>query len=124
MTRLTSVLFAVLVLASVLSGCTNKLAELRISGDTYLYIPSVAVDFESETTREPETILPPEAAVVAEMTTLPDTAEESVYWVPSGKVWHTKENCKSLSRSKNVESGTAGDAIAAGKERVCAICGG
>lgn len=48
---------------------------------------------------------------------------DTVYWVDGGEVWHTRADCSSLSRSKNVRSGTVSDAMAAGKSRVCKRCG-
>lgn len=47
-----------------------------------------------------------------------------VYWVEKGEVWHTKSSCPSLSRSKNILSGSPSDAMSAGKSRVCKRCGG
>lgn len=44
---------------------------------------------------------------------------ETVYWTPSGSVWHSDPNCTSLSRSKDVRSGTVAQS---GKERGCKIC--
>lgn len=53
-------------------------------------------------------------------TTVP---EGEVYWVPSGKVWHIRRDCSSLSRSTTILNGSVADAQAAGKERVCKKCG-
>ena len=68
------------------------------------------------------------AAETTPVTTVTPTREipttGTVYWVKNGEVWHIKESCSSLSRSKNIQSGTVSDAIAAGKERVCKRCGG
>lgn len=50
-------------------------------------------------------------------------AVDTVYWTPNGSVWHITKECSSLSRSKNIVSGSESDAIAAGKERVCKRCG-
>ena len=90
------------------------------------------------TAAEPPATEPPvtTAVTVAETTAAPisETSTETmtretpstgtVYWVKNGEVWHLKESCSSLSRSKNIQSGTVSDAIAAGKERVCKRCGG
>ena len=46
-----------------------------------------------------------------------------VYWTPGGSVWHTSDKCSSLSRSKEILTGSEADARAAGKERVCKRCG-
>ncbi len=130
-----------LAVPAIFAGCGDELAELRISGDTYLYIPSVDSGTESEMTSEPETVLSPETAMAYETTKEPETAkahetiiihettatpesiENTVYWVSSGKVWHATENCKTLSRSKNIKSGTVADAIEKEKQRACSVCG-
>ena len=52
-----------------------------------------------------------------------DTKEETVYWVPNGKVWHTTESCSTLARSSTILSGTIDEAQDAGKTRVCEKCG-
>lgn len=48
------------------------------------------------------------------------TNSATVYWVSSGKVYHTTKDCPSLSRSKNIHSGTVAQS---GKPRVCNNCG-
>lgn len=45
--------------------------------------------------------------------------ERTVYWVPSGEVYHTTKNCSSLSRSKTILSGTISES---GKPRKCKRC--
>ncbi len=46
----------------------------------------------------------------------------TVYWVKNGEVWHRTDKCSSLSRSKNIRSGTVEDAMLAGKKRQCKVC--
>lgn len=91
-----------------------------------------------ETVRAPETTKAPEAKVqettkAPETTAAPTMTSQSsssdrktgtVYWVESGKVWHTTDKCSTLSRSKYIMSGTVDAAKNAGKERVCKRCGG
>ena len=91
-----------------------------------------------ETTAAPETVRAPETKVqettkAPETTAAPSTTSQSsssdrktgtVYWVESGKVWHTTDKCSTLSRSKYIMSGTVDAAKNAGKERVCKRCGG
>ena len=81
-----------------------------------------SADTYSETTAVPEKA---SRETVSE-TTLDrnDKVSHTVYWVKSGKVWHTTKDCPSLSRSKSILSGSVDDAMAAGKERVCKRCGG
>ncbi len=45
-----------------------------------------------------------------------------VFWSDGGGVWHIKEDCPSLKKSKEIKSGTAAEALAEGKERVCQKC--
>ena len=52
-----------------------------------------------------------------------EPTEKTVYWVKSGEVWHLSDKCSSLSRSKNILSGTVEAAIENGKMRVCKRCG-
>ena len=48
----------------------------------------------------------------------------TVYWLESGKVYHRRATCYHIAKKDNVQSGTAEQASAAGKERLCASCGG
>lgn len=43
----------------------------------------------------------------------------TVYWVAGGQVYHVSRNCPTLSKSKNVYSGTIAQS---GKPRVCKVC--
>lgn len=43
----------------------------------------------------------------------------TVYWVPSGSVYHNSKNCPSLSRSRTIYSGTIQES---GKSRACKVC--
>ena len=45
-----------------------------------------------------------------------------VYWAPSGHVYHTHDDCQSLNKSVELTAGTVEQAIAAGRERLCAFC--
>lgn len=44
----------------------------------------------------------------------------TVYWVSSGKVYHSSPDCPSLGRSSNIHSGSIAQS---GKSRACKICG-
>lgn len=44
------------------------------------------------------------------------------YWAESGEVWHKDKDCGTLSRSKNIFSGTEEEAAAEGKLRACQKC--
>ena len=48
----------------------------------------------------------------------------TVYWLDSGKVYHTNAACYHIAKKDSVKSGTVEEATAAGKERVCASCAG
>lgn len=43
----------------------------------------------------------------------------TVYWVPSGSVYHVSRNCPTLARSKTVYSGSVSSS---GKGRACRVC--
>lgn len=43
----------------------------------------------------------------------------TVYWVPSGAVYHVSRNCPTLSRSRTVYSGSVAQS---GKSRACKVC--
>ena len=104
--------------------------------DTTALLPETTA--APETVRAPETTKAPETKVqettkAPETTAAPSTTSQSsssdrktgtVYWVESGKVWHTTDKCSTLSRSKYIMSGTVDAAKNAGKERVCKRCGG
>lgn len=54
------------------------------------------------------------------ITAVNEKAEQSVYWVPTGKVYHLKRDCSTLSRSTVIRSGTIAESK---KSRVCKVCG-
>lgn len=43
----------------------------------------------------------------------------TVYWTPSGEVYHKSRNCSTLSRSKTIYSGSPSES---GKDRACKVC--
>lgn len=47
------------------------------------------------------------------------TSSETVYWTPNGEVYHSTANCRTLSRSKTIYSGTIEES---GKARGCKVC--
>ncbi len=48
--------------------------------------------------------------------------DETVYWTPFGHVYHTHDDCQSLSNSENLTYGTVDQAIADGRTRLCMFC--
>lgn len=46
--------------------------------------------------------------------------EQTVYWVPKGSVYHLSRSCSTLSRSKDIRSGTIAES---GMPRACKVCG-
>ena len=50
-------------------------------------------------------------------------SERFVYITPKGEVYHSTEQCSSLSRSKTINSLTLGEAVTNGR-RPCKICAG
>lgn len=50
----------------------------------------------------------------------PDDSGQIVYWVPNGERYHTTKNCRTLARSKEINSGTIRQA---GGRDLCKVCG-
>ena len=48
--------------------------------------------------------------------------DESVFWSPFGKVYHTHDDCQSLNQSDTLTYGTVEQAIAAHRTRLCSSC--
>ncbi|MDD6212383.1 MAG: hypothetical protein PUB22_04475 [Clostridiales bacterium] len=46
----------------------------------------------------------------------------TVYWVAGGEVYHSTKGCRSLSRSRNIYSGSVSEAKSQGKTRPCKNC--
>lgn len=85
----------------------------------------------SETSFTPEPTLvptstPAETATPEPTPTLsPESSEPSqviVYWTPNGGSYHSSENCRTLSRSKTILSGTVDEAVASGHGDPCGVC--
>lgn len=138
----------VLLLLLSLASCGQSIgvASFMISSNTYVIEAGEDIDVQtlidmfvtdteatSDTTEPLVTEEPPVATEQIDVVITPDTSEatsdtaeentNSVYWVKGGEVWHTRSTCPSLSRSKNILSGTVEDAVLAGKVRVCKRCG-
>ena len=77
-------------------------------------------DSEIETQSEINTATETETETKSE--SLETTNEDIVYWLESGKVWHTKRECSYIAKKENINSGKVADAIEAGKEKVCSRC--
>ena len=122
---------AVLLASCDIVGDNNSLV---ISADTYTLEPGdkidaqMLVDLFVANTEATDTAIADTDVPVADTGKEDDTSQteenaDTVYWVKGGEVWHTRSNCSSLSRSKNILSGTVEDALLAGKARVCKRCG-
>lgn len=48
---------------------------------------------------------------------------ETVYWLSGGSVYHKDSTCYHIKEKPNVQSGTAAQAVQAGKDRLCSACG-
>ncbi len=48
--------------------------------------------------------------------------DETVYWAPFGKVYHTHEDCGALNHTDTLTAGTVDQAIAANRTRLCQFC--
>ena len=62
--------------------------------------------------------------VSAEQLEAAETAlgDETVYWAPFGKVYHTHEDCSALNHTDTLTAGTVDQAIAANRTRLCSFC--
>lgn len=110
-------LFALLLLV-FLAGCSaysERRAEEKFSVGAPITPEEVGAILRSAAT-EPETEKYPAQTDAEGM--------QVYYWTKSGEVIHVHPSCPSLSRSKNVISGHLEDAVEAGKERFCSVCGG
>jgi len=76
---------------------------------------------ETESSKNSETV-----DAKTEITEGNDAAEEKngdiVYWIASGEVWHLSRDCRYI-KDKSIDSGSVEEAMAAGKSRVCSVCG-
>ncbi len=48
--------------------------------------------------------------------------EETVFWAPHGKVYHTHDDCQALNQTDTLTYGSVAEAIAAGRTRLCSFC--
>ena len=58
----------------------------------------------------------------AALLTISATTSGTVYWAPTGTVYHSHADCQSLSDSVQIYSGTIDEAIALGRSRLCSFC--
>ena len=80
----------------------------RASGKLY----GAGIEYENNETKEPETM--------EDHNSEPEYQNAAiVYWTPNGEVYHYSENCRTLSRSKTIYSGTIEES---GKARPCKVC--
>ena len=77
---------------------------------------------ETSSTAKPESkpVASTKPAPIPSTNVTPDTGNaNTVYWTPSGKVYHSTKGCPSLSKSKTILSGSISDS---GKPRRCERC--
>ena len=48
--------------------------------------------------------------------------DETVYWTPFGKAYHTHEDCQALNQTDTLTAGTVDQAIAANRTKLCSFC--
>ena len=51
-----------------------------------------------------------------------ELGDGTVYWTPSGHVYHLNPNCQAIINSTDIYQGTAAEAMAAGRDRACKFC--
>ena len=114
---------------SILMPGANLTASLIISSDTYTIEAGETVDIDElrkaflADTQPSVTVESDDTSTDQTGAAADDEVTDTVYWVKNGEVWHTKSTCSSLSRSKDIRSGTVEEAMLAGKDRVCKRCG-
>ncbi len=128
--------------ASVFTGCASDGIDLLVSGDTFKLSLEDEFDYESyleelkdradsaaalNTESVPYESVPAADTLSGFETSASDdisVPENVVYWVKTGEVWHTRIDCSSLSRSKDIISGSVEAALQNGKTRACKRCAG
>ena len=75
---------------------------------------------EAQATEETEKPKPSSPAVQEPEPSRPSDSGRIVYWVPNGEKYHTTKNCRTLARSKIINSGTISQA---GGRDLCKVCG-
>ncbi len=48
--------------------------------------------------------------------------DETVYWAPFGKVYHTHEDCGALNHTETLTAGSVEQAVASNRTRLCSFC--
>ena len=48
--------------------------------------------------------------------------EQTVFWAPHGKVYHTHDDCQALNNTDTLTYGTVAEAVAANRTRLCSFC--
>ena len=73
---------------------------------------------EEEASQKPSTPATPKPEPAP--SSRPNDSGQIVYWVPNGEKYHTTKNCRTLARSKIINSGTIRQA---GGRDLCKVCG-
>lgn len=120
---------------AILCGCekeTKYYAGEKVSPDDITRYESEIFTGESkpketapETEPQSETALSPENTLeldLSEKSEDPVVATNIYYWTPNGTRYHIFKDCGSLSRSKNILSGTIEEGMATGKSGLCKNC--
>ncbi len=88
-------------------------------------VPEVEVEANLEHTQDKDEQVSSQKVEETTQETVEDTSSQvkeetgMVYWVPSGKVYHSTKSCSALSRSKTIYSGTIAES---GKSKHCQRC--
>ena len=113
------ILFSVAALAAGVSVTLNASDSVEIQAAAFAaYLDSLNEADQKECQQAMQKMLSTDQSVV-------DTAdsERLVYITPKGEVYHSTEQCSSLSRSKTINSLTLGEAVTNGR-RPCKLCAG
>lgn len=127
--------------AALFTGCASDGIDLFVSGDTFKlsledefdyqhYLMELKDKADSAAALNTESVTPESVLLTDTLSDFETSADDisapetTVYWVKTGEVWHTRIDCSSLSRSKDIISGSVEAALQNNKTRACRRCGG
>jgi len=107
-------IYAALLLSAVLliAGCTSYNGDGFYAGET---VTPEQLESIAQMIRDEQTAKYPDITG--------ENGETLYCWIAGGTVYHRSTACYSLSKSTGIVTGTLEEALAAGKERLCSVCG-
>ena len=108
-----TLVISLLVPLVVLASCRHRGFFAQDEPGVAFTPPTLSEDIDKSS--EPST-----ESDVSDVGTL--AGDETVYWTETGSVYHIRRECYHLSKAKHIIEGTAQEAVAQGKERLCKNC--